>query len=326
MKLTDIQNYELEITANCNAQCPICARTRRGMKLTGNNSLSLKDIQHIFPHKTLIEKKNFSLCGTLGDPIVNPECFEISEYLNNNGGHVHISTNAGYNSAEWWKKLATLKNVRVGFAVDGFRETNHIYRVNVNFKIVERSMTAYCEAGGKGNWQYIVFEHNKKEVDEAKHFAEKLGLRFEVRGGGRNNQAENTKHKPRKGNEVELVPLVKKNISQHKSINDKDSIQANLHTVDCRHLNTNYLFVGSDMTLYPCCYLYAYTTAGNTEYTAGLPKDWNCLKTKTINDILTHSNFKDIKEMWSPHHNRYVPKCFKQCGNNGIFLDFNKKL
>ena len=31
--------------------------------------------------------------------------------------------------------------MNVGFAVDGFRKTNHIYRVNVNFKLVERNMT-----------------------------------------------------------------------------------------------------------------------------------------------------------------------------------------
>jgi len=326
MNINDIQNYELEITANCNAECPICARTRRGMKLTGNNSLSLKDIKHIFPHQILIENKDFDLCGTLGDPIVNPECYKICEYLNNNGARrVNLSTNAGYNSAQWWEKLATLKNVRVGFAVDGFRQTNHIYRVNVNFKIVERNMFAYCNAGGKGNWKYIVFEHNKSELEIAQNFAKKLGLKFMVRGGGRNVIASNTKHKPRKSEEVELVPVLKKDISQHMALN-KDDIQENLHTIDCRHLNNNYLFIGSDMTLYPCCHLYAYTTAGNKEYVSDLPKNWNCLKTKTINEILSHTNFKEIKKMWSPYHNRYVPKCFATCGSKGIYLDFDKEL
>lgn len=326
MNYADVQDIEIEITADCNAQCPICARTRMGMKLTGNNKLSLDDIKHIFPNEESLQGKNVALCGTYGDPIVHQQCYEICEYLSNMGACVWLSTNGGYNSAEWWEKLALLKNVNVGFAVDGFRKTNHIYRVNVSFKLVERNMTAYMKAGGKGKWTYIVFEHNKDEVEEAEAFAKNLGLEFYVRGGGRNTVA--IQHKPRKGDEVKLVTVfdttkVKKHLD---TIRNKDVIESKLDTIDCRHLNNKYIFIGSDMTLYPCCYLYAYSTSGGRDYIRRAPKDWNSLKTKTISEIMQHSKFSKIQKMWSPYHKRYVPKCFATCGNKGVYKDFDKKI
>lgn len=314
---------EIEITADCNAECPDCARTKRGMKLNGNGSLTLADIKHIFPTRDLLTDVTVSLCGVFGDPIVNPECFEICEYLNNMGARVGISTNGGLNSADWWEKLAKLENVTVGFAVDGFRETNHIYRVNTKFNIIERNMRAYTGAGGKGRWIYIVFEHNKHEVDFALELATELGLEFQLRGGGRN--ATPKQHKPRRGDEVELVGLLNTDLVQkHIEIRDnKEQIQNLLHTIDCRHLNQSYIFIGRNMRLYPCCHLYAAVTAGNTEYINELPEDWNCLQTHGINSILQHDSFTKINEMWSPYHKRYVPRCFEDCGNKGAFQDFD---
>jgi MoaA/NifB/PqqE/SkfB family radical SAM enzyme len=317
---------ELEITADCNAQCPSCARTKRGMKLTGNNSLTLKDIQYMFQYTPWLKGKNISLCGTLGDPIVNPECLDICEWLGKQGARVGVSTNAGYNSAEWWSKLAVLDNVYVSFAVDGFRETNHIYRVNTKFNIIERNMTAYANAGGRGVWTYVLFDHNKHEVESALEFATNLGLEFNVRGGGRNATAK--QHTPRKGAEVELVTAFNTDLVQEHvaSQNSPEQIQSLLPTISCRHLNQSYLFVGSDMRLYPCCHLYAYTTAGGTEYIRDLPEDWNCLRTHTLFDIIKHDSFTQIKAMWSPYHKRYVPRCFQDCGNKGVYQDFNKPI
>ena len=85
-----IQKYELEITANCNAECPLCARTEMGMKLRGNNELTFENIKQIFPTRESCDNKEFKLCGVLGDPILNNECFEIAEYISNFGGRINL--------------------------------------------------------------------------------------------------------------------------------------------------------------------------------------------------------------------------------------------
>ena len=77
----NIKKYELEITANCNAECPLCARTEMGLPLRGNKEITLENIKHIFPTRESCDGKEFKLCGVLGDPIINSECLEICEYL-----------------------------------------------------------------------------------------------------------------------------------------------------------------------------------------------------------------------------------------------------
>ena len=143
------------IRDSCNAQCPLCARTEMGMPLKGNSEISLQDIMRIFKTEQSIEGKEFKLCGVLGDPIVHPQCLEICEWLGNKGGNVIISTNGGYNTPDWWTKLAKVKNLKVDFSVDGFENTNHIYRVNVKWDILVRNMKAFAQAGGNANLSLI---------------------------------------------------------------------------------------------------------------------------------------------------------------------------
>ncbi len=150
MKPIDIDNYELEISSDCNAECPLCQRTHMKMPLRGNNNISLADLKNIFYKDEYINGKEFKLCGVLGDPILNPECIEICDFLSSKGARkIALSTNGGMNTPEWWTRLAKIKNVQVDFCVDGFENTNHIYRVNVKWPILMRNMKAYSEAKGK---------------------------------------------------------------------------------------------------------------------------------------------------------------------------------
>ena len=66
---------ELEITSDCNAACPGCARTLNKDKLE-INSFSLTDLQRIFPTQDYTGYE-FKFCGVLGDPIVNPDFLDM---------------------------------------------------------------------------------------------------------------------------------------------------------------------------------------------------------------------------------------------------------
>ena len=258
----DIKKYELEITANCNAECPLCARTEMGMPLRGNKELTFADIKHVFPTRESCDDKEFKLCGVLGDPIINNECFEICEYLSQRGGRINLSTNGGYQNAEWWTKLAKLENLYVDFSVDGFKDTNHIYRVNVNWSTLERNMRAYMGAGGKANWVFIPFDHNEDDYEDAKKLANELGMRFIRRTSGRNEFNKNRKHKPRKAEEVKLnnsKKLPHNDLDKLKEIyksKDPKVVDEIVHTLSCQHYEEPECFIGADMTLWPCCFLY----------------------------------------------------------------------
>ena len=104
MNLLDIEKIELELSSDCNAACPGCARTQLDGTYDVKN-ITFADVQRLFPDKEYIEGKQFKICGVLGDPIVNPECLDILTYLAENGGYCDVSTNGSYNTAEWGAKL-----------------------------------------------------------------------------------------------------------------------------------------------------------------------------------------------------------------------------
>ena len=332
MNPTDIDNYELEISTDCNAECPLCQRTRMGMPLRGNNNISLDDLKSIFYKDEYINGKEFKLCGVLGNPILNPECIDIGDFLSRKGARkIALSTNGGMNTPEWWVKLAKIPNVQVDFCVDGFKDTNHIYRVNVKWPILLRNMEAYSEAKGKATWVYIPFSHNEDDFEKAKKLSNELGFRFIKRTSGRNVLSKKT-HKSRKMvkavslTDSKKIPhknldLVKKTIQAYGN-NDKEYLDKVATTVKCKHLNSPEAYIGADLTLWPCCFLYDQNTKSKV-IPDGIDEDFNDLRKHTIDDILSTEFYSTLTERWNGSHPDHLFRCLKSCGNNAIYL--NKK-
>jgi molybdenum cofactor biosynthesis enzyme MoaA len=70
MNIDNIKKIELEITSNCNAACPGCARTQN-IDLFDVESFYLEDLKRLFPTERYIANKQFKFCGVLGDPALN---------------------------------------------------------------------------------------------------------------------------------------------------------------------------------------------------------------------------------------------------------------
>ena len=105
MNIDRIHAMELEITSNCNAACPGCARTLNP-DLLDVTSFSLNDLKRLLPDRRYIENKRFKFCGVLGDPAIHPEFIDMVEYLlENNCSRVNISTNGGVGTVDTWNRL-----------------------------------------------------------------------------------------------------------------------------------------------------------------------------------------------------------------------------
>jgi len=170
---SDIRTVHLEVTQRCQAACPMCDRNMNGgadnPHMT-NAELSLEDCEKIFSIPFIQQLNTMYMCGNLGDPIVAKDTLEIFKYFRKHNPKMWLSmnTNAGARDSEWWEELASIYG-RMGaviFSVDGLRDTNHLYRQNVNWDIVERSMRAFRDADGIARWDYIIFEHNKHQIEE----------------------------------------------------------------------------------------------------------------------------------------------------------------
>tara|TARA_B100000959_G_C14992263_1_gene628515 strand:+ start:727 stop:1371 length:645 start_codon:yes stop_codon:yes gene_type:complete len=189
----DIIEIEVELSSRCNASCPGCKRT---MMLNRGDyfpqiDISLIEFQKIFDNYDLSQIK-FKFCGVLGDPMMNSELIEICRYSLDKGAQIIISTNAGIRNVNWWKRFAKLSKshfgkLRVDFAIDGLEDTNHLYRVGVKWKKVKENLEAYLSEGGHARWNYIVFDHNKKDLPIARKLAKQYNIELYTRRAWRNS-------------------------------------------------------------------------------------------------------------------------------------------
>lgn len=346
--LNHIKKVELEISNGCNAACPGCARTQN-LDLLNPSDLSLNDLKRLFPSKEYIAGKEFKFCGVLGDPAFNTDCVDMVEYLTHHGGLCQLSTNGGIQSADWWAKLGKINketnNLDIHFCIDGHSETNHIYRVNVMWAVVKRNITAYTTAGGKGTWIFIVFDHNEYELDIAEETAKELGLLFATRTGMRNsyhNWVSNIKRKDKTAKKLvtEQKIITTTGSNQHSKthqvnelmqfnddlkVNGVDSILAKkiIDTIQCKYIHEGEIYIGADLTLWPCCFLYdsAFKNKQNiNDKLAKYGKNWNSLVDQSIEEVLEHEWFKEkLYQSWYPAHKQHLPRCISTCAYNKAY-------
>jgi MoaA/NifB/PqqE/SkfB family radical SAM enzyme len=348
MNIAGINKIELEITSNCNAACPGCARTIHNNKLT-ISSISLNDIVRTFPNKTYIEHKKFKFCGVLGDPAHNVECVEMVRYLTSHGGYCELSTNGGIQSELWWEELGKISNQRPGlvhihFCVDGHEETNHIYRVNTKFSVIDRNMTAYARhaAPESATWIFIVFDHNEYELPKAEDHARRLGFRFATRTGMRNSYhtwvadikkkqdgrlIQETKQITTTGqkehSKKEQVIALDQFISDCKN-NSVDNIKIKevVDSIVCKLVHEGEIFIASDMTLWPCCFLWDSYFKNNESIREKLSfeDNWNSLTHHSIEEIIQHPWFEVLLEQsWNPKDSKHLSRCVRTCAKNKAY-------
>jgi len=95
-----------------------------------------------------------------------------------------MNTNGGMRKPEFWAKMGTLfsKKLRdhwswqITFSIDGLADTNHLYRRNVEWDKLVANAKAFIDAGGRAEWDYLIFKHNEHQIDEAKQLSKDMGF------------------------------------------------------------------------------------------------------------------------------------------------------
>lgn len=190
----EVRIVHLELTHRCNAACPMCSRNIHGGALNPDmplSELSLADIQAILLPDFIRQLKRIYACGNYGDPIVARDCLEVFRYLRDNGSELNLClhTNGSARRRDWWREMATIMKQGphyLRFGIDGLEDTNHIYRRGADWKTVMRSAEAFIEAGGRAEWDFLVFKHNEHQVESARKLSQDMGFKeFFVRKTGR---------------------------------------------------------------------------------------------------------------------------------------------
>ena len=272
----DIKEVHLEVTQRCQAACPMCDRNQNGgadnPHIT-NAELTINDIKKMFSPDFIKQLKTMYMCGNLGDPIVARDTLEIFQYFREHNPNMWLSmnTNAGAKNETWWQELAKIFG-RMGaviFSVDGLSDTNHIYRQNVVWDNVERNMRAFIDAGGRARWDFLIFQHNEHQVEQAEELAKTWGCeKFIKKKSGRFittdiKPKESHQAVDRKGNETAKLakPKDKKNnnlalLKQKEIEKSYGSMKEyfNKCTIDCKVAKQGSIFVTAEGLLMPCCW------------------------------------------------------------------------
>lgn len=151
-----------------------------------------------------------------------------------------MNTNGGLRDSKWWRELAEIMSDEkdyVIFSIDGLEDTNHIYRVNVNWSKVIDNVNTFITAGGNAHWDMLVFDHNKHQVKECEQLAQQLGFKwFRVKVSRRHD----------------LAPI---NFLKTPDGWSNPTVNINKGSISCQALNEQSFYISAHSVAYPCCYL-----------------------------------------------------------------------
>ena len=272
----EITTVHLEVTQRCQASCPMCDRNENGgpdNKHITNAELTIEDCKRIFKPEFIKQLKTMYMCGNLGDPIMARDTLEIFSYFRQHNPTMWLSmnTNAGAKNATWWYALAKTfgTNGAVIFSIDGLADTNHMYRQGVNWNNVYRNAKAFIAAGGRARWDYLIFQHNEHQVDEAEELSQTMGFeRFQKKKSGRFITAHNISKdahqaKNRKGEDTAVIAKPEQESNQNTALAKQSEIEKTYGSmreyydscsVKCKVAEEKNIFITAEGLLMPCCW------------------------------------------------------------------------
>jgi MoaA/NifB/PqqE/SkfB family radical SAM enzyme len=301
----------LELSTFCNAACPSCPRyfpgstvVRSGLELA---QITFEQFTTWFNNDFLKQIKLWKFCGTHGDPLTAKDIIKIIEHIfnNNPAAEIVINTNAGIRKIEDWEtlgKISSQHKLKIIFSIDGLKDTNHLYRRNVSWDTLIRNLQTYTQNGGYAIWEFLIFNHNQHQINDARLLAETMNckefipknpLGFQTEFGIKDipvfdqqgnyeysllpylpDDNSNIEEQPRdnhmefyKSNSEEIIKKYK-----NKIINFVDNLTPAPVNIKCSsktsaHKNFNTgaeIYINVNGIVYPCCYIGTSTDAFDT--------------------------------------------------------------
>ena len=178
-----IDEYQIEITTYCNAACPQCPRNNLGVGVNPHMPLThlpRVTIDQAFDTELCQRLRQVFFCGSYGDPIMHPNFLEILRDFRSKSPTLwlYIHTNGGVHDPEYWEEIASIMNGygQIDFGIDGLEDTLHLYRKNVKYNNVIANAQSFISAGGRAQWNFIVFQHNQHQVEQVQQLGKSMGF------------------------------------------------------------------------------------------------------------------------------------------------------
>jgi len=261
-----IEWLDIELTSFCNIECKGCFRviSKHSGEILNREYITIDVIRERFQKDQFPSIKIINFCGSVDEPTTHPQFFDIIRHFADWNAHINIATNGSLRTTKWWTELAGIlpSSHAVTWGIDGSDELSEVYRQGSNFAKVEQNYRAFNAAGGRSNWQFIVFEHNEHQLEEAKAKATAEGFksfktiishRKDTTGGVKSAKTEKIDNAPE-------IPYI-----------------------SCKYGNQKRIFINHRGNVIPCCHL----NSKMMEYDAtGIIKD-------DFEQLLEDNNYRD---------------------------------
>ena len=293
---------DIELTSFCNIKCKGCFRVLSDYAddILNKTYLDLDTIKERFQKEMFPNIKIINFCGSVDEPCSHPQFHEIIKHFADWNCHINIATNGSLRTTKWWTELADIlpSNHKVVWGIDGSDELSEVYREGSSFKKVEQNYRAFIAAGGKANWQFISFEHNEHQLEEAREKAKQEGFK-----------------------EFKTIISHRKDTGgvKHKKVETQES-----NCISCKYANQKRIFVNHMGNVIPCCHLnakmleYPVSRKHKDKFEDILEQqnymsDIN-LTNVSVEQAINGKVWTDIKESWTSDNR--IPRCEQVCKEN----------
>ncbi len=175
----------LEACTLCQLNCADCYMRKEDSGTVGRGYLKLKDFRQFLMENPRIREIELS---NSGEVFLNPDLINILKAAWEQKIVITMGNGVNLNTASD-EQLEALVKYQVHFinvSIDGatqevyeiYRRKGNLARVLKNIGRINHFKEKYHSEFPLLQWQFVVFEHNEKEIPEAKKMAEGLGMRF----------------------------------------------------------------------------------------------------------------------------------------------------
>lgn len=185
IKANNIKSIRLDICTICNFKCPGCPTQTYQNENLGRGYLSCKDFEKIITANKNLKQIEIAYAG---EAFLNPEIKEILKTAKSHNIALTLNHGSTLNNVDEETCEAIVKyGLRsLVCSIDG--TTQDIYQMYRQGGELKKALTAiekinhykekYKSKFPILHWQFIIFDHNKHQLKEAKQLAKKLNMPF----------------------------------------------------------------------------------------------------------------------------------------------------
>jgi MoaA/NifB/PqqE/SkfB family radical SAM enzyme len=268
LQLSDIHTLQIEPTTYCNARCPHCPRFDSTGQVHPALALGHLDIKAMITNLELEKMTGLHtvvLEGDKGDPLMHPRIEDLVHLFSSapSQPEIRLFTNGSIRSADWWHDLAQKKypNLRVIFSIDGLEDTNHLYRVGLDYDTIMQNVRAFIAGGGHACWKFILFKHNQHQFDSISEISKTLGFAEFIYTTCRQGDFQGlskwpVQHDGTVTHYLEPPTSSKHGILKHKHTGTKNHATATHPERLCPNLSNGQIYINYLAQVVPCCMMH----------------------------------------------------------------------